>query len=319
MEEAASIIIHLDCYDAIKCLPDELAGVLFKSILCYGATGELPKIDDKSLLALFNMFKAQRDRDKKKYEQKCEKNRENARRRYSSQSDNHPPDAIASKRMPSQANASISNNSNQKNNSIDDIANANNINMESNPSLIQSNGIYDSIPRIGKQEKRQRDVLSTATKVIAGFSSCFIGDSPCLRLLDITYGMFASAIWLVPQIADVSVSCGLKEDASEVQIQLVAAAIASKYKYLRTDEIMLFLFNFKAGFYEQFYCYFDPQTIIRSMPTFLQERTNIIEEYNKELRRIEAEKNRLPGTPLEEINMHYFKTETLNKLLHLHY
>ena len=110
--------------------------------------------------------------DKKKYEQKCEKNRENARRRYSSQSENHPPDAIASKRMPSQANASISNNnSNQKSNSIDDIANANNINMESNPSLIQSNGIYDSIPRIGKQEKRQRDVLSTATKVIAGFSS----------------------------------------------------------------------------------------------------------------------------------------------------
>ena len=171
MEEAASIIIHLDCYDAIKCLPDELAGVLFKSILCYGATGELPKIDDKSLLALFNMFKAQRDRDKKKYEQKCEKNRENARRRYSSQSDNHPPDAIASRCMPSQANASIRNNSNQKSNSIDDIANANNINMESNPSLIQSNGIYDSIPRIGKQEKRQRDVLSTATKVIAGFSS----------------------------------------------------------------------------------------------------------------------------------------------------
>ena len=172
MEEAASIIIHLDCYDAIKCLPDELAGVLFKSILCYGATGELPKINDKSLLALFNMFKAQRDRDKKKYEQKCEKNRENARRRYSSQSDNHPPDAIASKRMPSQANAGISNNnSNQKSNSIDDIANANNINMESNTSKNQLNGNYDNIPRINKQEKRKRDVLSTATKVIAGFGS----------------------------------------------------------------------------------------------------------------------------------------------------
>ena len=55
------------------------------------------------------------------------------------------------------------------------------------------------------------------------------------------------------------------------------------------------------------------------MPTFLQERTNIIEEYDKELGRIEAEKNRIPGTPLEEINMHYFKTETLNKLLHLNY
>lgn len=174
MEEAASIIIHLDCYDAIKCLSDELAGVLFKSILCYGATGELPKIDDKSLLALFNMFKAQRDRDKKKYEQKCEKNRENARRRYSSQSDNHPPDAIANKRMPPQADASISNNNsndNSKSKNNDDIAYASNIIMESNPSKIQSNGNYDSIPRINKQEKRQRDVLSTATKVIAGFSS----------------------------------------------------------------------------------------------------------------------------------------------------
>ena len=61
--------------------------------------------------------------------------------------------------------------SNQKSNSIDDIANANNINMESNTSKNQSNGNYDSIPRINKQEKRKRDVLSTATKVIAGFGS----------------------------------------------------------------------------------------------------------------------------------------------------
>lgn len=172
MEEVASIIIHLDCYDAIKCLPDELAGVLFKSILCYGSTGELPKIDDKSLLALFNMFKAQRDRDKKKYEQKCEKNRENARRRYSSQSETQRSDTIASNRMPSQANACISNNNNEKSNSKnnDDIANAFNINMESNQSIAQSNG-NNSSPRIDKQEKRKRDLLSTATKVIAGFSS----------------------------------------------------------------------------------------------------------------------------------------------------
>lgn len=69
---------------------------------------------------------------------------------------------------------------------------------------------------------------------------CTYGDSPWLRLLDVTYGRFASAIWLVPQIADISVCCGLKEDASEAQIKLVATAIASKYKYLKTDEVMLF-------------------------------------------------------------------------------
>lgn len=124
---------------------------------------------------------------------------------------------------------------------------------------------------------------------------CTYGDSPWLRLLDVTYGRFASAIWLVPQIADISVCCGLKEDASEAQIKLVATAIASKYKYLKTDEVMLFLFNFKAGFYERFYSYFDPQTIIKSMSSFLQERTNIIDEHDRETRRIKAEyeKNQL--------------------------
>ena len=124
---------------------------------------------------------------------------------------------------------------------------------------------------------------------------CTYGDSPWLRLLDVTYGRFASAIWLVPQIADISVCCGLKEDASEAQIKLVATAIASKYKYLKTDEVMLFLFNFKAGFYERFYSYFDPQTIIKSMSSFLQERTIIIDEHDREMRRIKAEyeKNQL--------------------------
>lgn len=98
MEEAASIIIHLDCYDAIKCLPDELAGVLFKSILCYGATGELPKIDDKSLLALFNMFKAQRDRTRKSTNR-------NAKRIEKTHEDGILPKAKTTHRMPSQANA----------------------------------------------------------------------------------------------------------------------------------------------------------------------------------------------------------------------
>ena len=90
---------------------------------------------------------------RKKYEQKCEKNRENARRRYSSQIETQRSDTIASNRMPSQANACISNNnnnekSNSKNN--DDIANAININMESNQSIVQSNG-NNSSPRIDKQ------------------------------------------------------------------------------------------------------------------------------------------------------------------------
>ena len=120
---------------------------------------------------------------------------------------------------------------------------------------------------------------------------CTYGDSPWLRLLDVTYGRFASAIWLVPQIADVSICCGLKEDASEAQIQLVAMAIASRYKYLKTDEVMLFFFNFKAGMYERFYSYFDPQVIVGSVKSFCDERDTIITVHERELQQKRNEEN----------------------------
>lgn len=112
---------------------------------------------------------------------------------------------------------------------------------------------------------------------------CILGNSPWLGLLDATYGRFASAMWLVPQIADVSVCCGLKEDASKDQIRLVASAIASRYKLLKTDEVMLFFFNFKAGLYERFYGYFDPQTIVRSVKSFCSERELILAAHEREL------------------------------------
>lgn len=120
---------------------------------------------------------------------------------------------------------------------------------------------------------------------------CTYGDSPRLDLLDITYGMFASAVWLVPQIADVSICCGLKEDASEAQIQLVAMAIASRYKYLKTDEVLLFFFNFKAGMYERFYSYFDPQVIVGSVKAFCDERDTIITVHERELQQKRNEEN----------------------------
>ena len=86
----------------------------------------------------------------------------------------------------------------------------------------------------------------------------------------------------MPQIADVSVCCGLKEDASKDQIRLVASAIASRYKLLKTDEVMLFFFNFKAGLYERFYGYFDPQTVVRSVKSFCSERELILAAHERD-------------------------------------
>ena len=46
--------------------------------------------------------------------------------------------------------------------------------------------------------------------------------------------------------------------------------------------MVLFFFNFKAGFYEKFYGQFDPQAIIRSIKTFLAERMDIIVAHERE-------------------------------------
>ncbi len=74
-------------------------------------------------------------------------------------------------------------------------------------------------------------------------------------------------------------------------------AIFIRYRWLKASELMLFFFNFmtaiereqsdvcivfakreqsrlkvKAGFYERFYSYFDTQTVVKSIKTFVEER-----------------------------------------------
>jgi hypothetical protein len=159
---------------------------------------------------------------------------------------------------------------------------ANSAQYQNNPELTQKVSVllqkYPTFEEFAKANSPARQ-LSLCQEA----EECILGNSPWLGLLDATYGRFASAMWLVPQIADVSVCCGLKEDASKDQIRLVASAIASRYKLLKTDEVMLFFFNFKAGLYERFYGYFDPQTIVRSVKSFCSERELILAAHEREL------------------------------------
>ena len=169
MKEATNIILHSESMTAVNCLTDEQAGILFKAILEYAYSKKVWKSKDTALLALFSMFKTQIDRDWTKYNERCEKNRLNALKRHAKGGEPMPREPVASDGKLAQANESNNNrNNNIKNN--DDIANASNINIESNPLEIQSNGINNN-PRIDKQEKRKRDVLSAATNVIERFSS----------------------------------------------------------------------------------------------------------------------------------------------------
>lgn len=159
---------------------------------------------------------------------------------------------------------------------------ANSAQYQNNPELTQKVSVllqkYPTFEEFAKANSPARQLY-----LCQEAEECILGNSPWLGLLDATYGRFASAMWLVPQIADVSVCCGLKEDASKDQIRLVASAIASRCKLLKTDEVMLFFFNFKAGLYERFYGYFDPQTIVRSVKSFCSERELILAAHEREL------------------------------------
>ena len=80
------------------------------------------------------------------------------------------------------------------------------------------------------------------------------------------YGSFTSAKWLIPLIADASLSCGLKEDVTKDQLQFTAMAIFSRYRWLKASEVMLFF-----------------QTIIRSVKTFIEERALAIAAHERNM------------------------------------
>ena len=109
--------------------------------------------------------------------------------------------------------------------------------------------------------------------------------------IDIMYGAFSAAKWLVPFIADASLSCGLKVDATKEQLQFTATAIVGRYTWLKAAEMVLFFFNFKAGFYERFFGQFDPQAVVRSIRLFLDERNKIIIQHQREIQQKKNDEN----------------------------
>lgn len=88
------------------------------------------------------------------------------------------------------------------------------------------------------------------------------------------YGKFSAEKWLSPQIVEISLVIGLKESTTAEQARFTASAIATLYPWLKTDELMLFFFRFKAGCYEQFYSRFDPQILLRSLKMFMEDRAS---------------------------------------------
>ena len=118
-KEIKSIILYLDSAAAIDYLTDEQAGILFKAVLRYGRDGQMLESSDTALTALFTMLCTQIDRDHKKYEERCERNVTNAKKRYEKQHQEEQPPAIACDRMPPHPNACHNDNNSDNDNKTD--------------------------------------------------------------------------------------------------------------------------------------------------------------------------------------------------------
>lgn len=67
--------------DSMRNLSDNECGRLFRALLRYSATGDLPDLTDREGIA-FDFMRGQIDRDREAYEAKCRKNRENGEKAF---------------------------------------------------------------------------------------------------------------------------------------------------------------------------------------------------------------------------------------------
>ena len=118
-KDIKSIILYLDSAEAIEYLTNEQTGILFKAVFRYARTGQKLESSDTALTALFTIFCAQIDRDHKKYEERCERNVANAKKRHEKQHLDDQPPAIACDRMPPHPNACHNDNNSDNDNKTD--------------------------------------------------------------------------------------------------------------------------------------------------------------------------------------------------------
>lgn len=113
------ICTYNDYLDSFGLLSDEEFGRLIRAGIRYNAMGELTELEG-SLGVAFAVMRAQIDRDRKRYDKRCEKNRENALRRCAkdggSETDDGSDGSDRYRSLAMAANNKTKTNTNTKNN-----------------------------------------------------------------------------------------------------------------------------------------------------------------------------------------------------------
>ena len=104
MERKKSFLIYFDQEKQISLLQDAEAGRLFKALFQFAVHGETPIFEDGMTQMCFSFISAQIERDVQRYEEKCKRNAENAKKTNASK--NKQALANASDCIQTQANVS---------------------------------------------------------------------------------------------------------------------------------------------------------------------------------------------------------------------
>lgn len=134
---------------------------------------------------------------------------------------------------------------------------------------------------------------------------CLLGDAPTLAELNVAYGEMSSAMWLVPQLFNLSEFCGCKTRLDEKQLEECACVVATEFPFLKVSEMMLFLYRFKSGKYGRFYGLVDPIIITTSLREFVNETSIEKDRYQQEEERKAAEASRKRAITYEEFCRRY--------------
>lgn len=76
------IVFRYEWLSVIKCFNETEGIEIVCSLLEYGKSGVKPDFSDKSMAIVFNMLAAQIDEDKQRYLETCNRNAENAKKRW---------------------------------------------------------------------------------------------------------------------------------------------------------------------------------------------------------------------------------------------
>lgn len=77
-----SFLMYFDWWELLSPLTNEDKGILLTAIFDYQCNGVLLETENKLLQGIFNYIVSRFNSDRKKYEDTCKKNSENAKKRY---------------------------------------------------------------------------------------------------------------------------------------------------------------------------------------------------------------------------------------------